>query len=358
MSVLMRETAALATPSKDNSIITSRVQHVEQRNLTSGPWKDEGADFLHFHHESAVGTGESIISLARTNTDVRSALVEFTNAGFHLYMVKNEVTSAFVRYGHIPRLWQKVRDNEFLSNDDGLIYSVQTPQIEAETATLLVIFSSMAAQVYSPFLMRHFEQNFSTVSKYIPRNTAILRIADLGGVVGSFYLNTNALPANEDNIQNLIKKTAKSFNATNVLLYGGSKGGTAALFHAVKGGYRGIAVDPIVHEDVYLHDNDAHFTRGVFPETKQTKFLNLLGSRKRNAYPGISVIYSERSPQAKHVSSVLIENHPWMFSYYNTVNPQIKTHPDVSKNTIHIVTMLMNLGLMGIDIPNTLRTVV
>ena len=81
----------------------------------------------------------------------------------------------------------KIKNYEY---KDGLVYSLTPPQIDINP-NLLVIFSSISGKMYQPFLHRYFEQNFKSINKHISPNTAILRIADIGGVTGAYYLNTN-----------------------------------------------------------------------------------------------------------------------------------------------------------------------
>ncbi|WP_407239431.1 hypothetical protein [Escherichia coli] len=48
------------------------------------------------------------------------------------------------------------------------------------------------------------QKTFLQLINILEKNVSILRVADIGGITGSFYLNTNALPTNADKIKSLI----------------------------------------------------------------------------------------------------------------------------------------------------------
>lgn len=305
-------------------------------------------NFIHYDlGKEAAAAQRNIIAEARKNTRVRCSLVAMANAGFHLY-VQREGVSSLVRHRRIPTLWNNVVNGEFRADENGTVHSLQTATGVGEPR-LLVVFSSIASKMYSSSLMRHFEQNFSSIGKYLPTNTHILRIADLGSVVGSFYLNSHALPKNEANIHALITKTAKSLGVSEdaIVLYGGSKGGTAATYYGVKHGWRAVAVDPIVSDEHYVrvHD-DSHFTVGTFPQTKQEKFAELLAAP--HAETKLSVIYSSRSAQYPYIYGTLVERFEDRFCFLNSENAEIKEHPDVGGKTIPHALAQINLHLAGL----------
>ena len=210
----------------------------------------------------------------------------------------------------------------------------------------------------APGLMRYFEQNFASVSKYVPHDTAILRIADLGGICGAFYLDTTFLPNNAENIQIAINRVRNELNlgTDSVVLYGASKGGTGALYHAVKGHYRCVAVDPIVADEHYITSyGDLHFTEtGAFPRSKENVFTELVSELDNLPSPLAatrwSVILSDRSPQHKYLSRTLVDRTDRLFSFFESRHPAIKDHPDVGPNTVNTATALMNFHLYSIPV--------
>lgn len=309
----------------------------------------ENADFLVVEHAEKLREGTSLINLAwRQGGRWRELLNDITNRGFYLYMVKDQLKSCFVQHKAVSKLWSKVRSGEFSISDSGVIYTYEPPALADVPPNLLVIFSSMTESIFSPFLMRYFAQNFSSIKKYVPENTAILRIADIGGVTGAFYLNTNYLDRNEENIQSLISEIARRISATKVVLYGGSKGGTGAFYHSLAGGYSSVCVEPIISDDYYFRlRNDLHLIDGIFPFSKQEKFSELLECSSSRDIDS-DIIYSHASPQIEYIKPMLLERYPGRFSYFNSMHPEISDHPDVSRKTIHLVTSLINFKLLGV----------
>lgn len=64
---------------------------------------------------------------------------------------------------------------------------------------------------------RCFNKNFPSVGKYIPYDTAILRISDVGGVVGSFYINNNFSNKIETDIIRLFENIEEMFKIKKML---------------------------------------------------------------------------------------------------------------------------------------------
>ena len=314
-------------------------------------------NFIHINNgETAKDPSDSIIVLARKNPAIKENLVMMTNAGFHLY-VQRDGQSSMVRHRRISTLWQGVVKGDIQCDKNHIFYTIDAATGAGEPR-LLVVFSAVAAKMYTPSLMRHFEQNFSSISKYVPANTHILRIADMGGVVGSFYLNSNALPNNEENIRERIEKTASDLGVKKdgIVLYGTSKGGTAAVFYALRHGWRGVAVDPIVSDEHYVKNhNDLHFTLGTFPATKQERFAELV--QTPHAESRLSVICSSRSPQFPYIRDSLIERFRDKFLFLNSENAEIRTHPDVGPKTVSHALSQINLHLAGLEPPVGMQTV-
>ena len=315
-------------------------------------------NFIHVDHtKQSQSPQDNIITLARRDPALKAKLVLMANAGFHLYVLRDGVSS-MVHHRRIPTLWRQVVVGEVTVDKNG-VFSKLTPALDASDAPrLLVVFSAVAATMYTPSLMRHFEQNFATIAKYVTRNTHILRIVDLGGVLGSFYLNSNTLPDNERNIQARIAETAAQLgvNTENIVLYGTSKGGTAAAFHALQRGWRGVAVDPIVSDEHYVKKHrDLHFTLGTFPVPKQQRFTELAD----NVHPDarLSVICSSRSPQYPYITDKLIQPFRDRFLFLNSENPEIRIHPDVGPKTLPHTLSQLNLYLAGLEAPTGLWTV-
>ncbi|WP_426978422.1 XcbB/CpsF family capsular polysaccharide biosynthesis protein [Pseudarthrobacter sp. O4] len=331
----------------------------------NSPWETvanqitDNTKFVHVALEEGHGEDMNLIRLARKIPAAKTNLVGLTKHGFHSYLTKDNVTR-LVKYDVVRDLWSKVKDGEYSITEDGVVYTYTPPASGVYPQRLFVVFSAIHEDMYTTSLMRHFMQNFPSVQKYLPSDTAVLRIADLGGVAGSFYLNSTYLQDNVSAIQRLLASVAKlhEIGHDSVVLYGVSKGGTGALYHALKGGYRCVAVDPVV-SDAYYEERyrDSHFTSGgIFPSSKQNAFRELIRSvvdgavSVPGAYSRWSVITSERSPQFVYISDILVGPLLDRISFFNSRNTQIKDHPDVGPRTVNTATMLMNMHLYGVPL--------
>lgn len=309
-------------------------------------------DFLHVRHVYPEFEKWNMISLSRREKQFRETLRVIASKGLHLYKLE-DFTSSFVSVERIKNIWTAV-DGELLHyNEDKIPYTFTHATIR-KNERLLVIFSSIANQPHQTSLKRHFEQNFATVGKYIPQNTHILRIADLGGVNGGWYIDTNYLVNNFDNIQSLIRHQCDvhSIDIANAVFYGVSKGGTAALLHGMAAGAKVVAVDPITSDQLYVEKyDDLHFTVGNFPKTKDQIFEELKTSYRPANIGGITVVYSDRSPQFSFINEQLRSWTMNSISYINVSHPDIKDHPDVGPRSISTAVMLINMKLHDLPIP-------
>ena len=307
-------------------------------------------NFVSVDH-SKYNNSTNILEICRKDASVKPLVLTLANAGFSLYKTEDSV-SKFVRNSEIPNFWHRVTSGEFLCHE-GMIYHLELPKNQ-QCSRVLVTFSSIGDDIFNPSLMRLFNFNFKSISKFVPADTAILRIADIGSVVGGFYLDTNSDEKFASRVLNLIQKIQFDLNVKkeSVTLYGASKGATAALYHGVTGGYSAVVVDPIVSDEYYEKKfNDSHFTIGTFPQTKQELFSKIL-SEPSNCNTNISLIYSDRSPQFQYITSIVKASEAGKkFSYINSNNTLIKDHPDVSPNTINIAVSLINMSLYNLHPP-------
>lgn len=305
---------------------------------------------LRISHREATGPDENLLHLARADEHARGLLVALAKIGYYVYTAGQGVTS-FVQDGHIGQLWHSVRNGSYSVDETGLVHSLTPPKIQTSHPKLLVVFSSIGPNITNPGLSRYFTQNYQSVQKFVPPNTAVLRIADIGGVQGGFYLDTRHRPTNARFISSLIANicSENGIDSTSVVLYGASKGATGALYHGLTSKYRTVAVDPILSDEYYEnHFGDTHFTRGgIFPRSKQDVFADAIERylQDAEASPGsthLSVITSSRSPQYEYISNIL--GHPLRdhVALFNTKNPHINDHPDVSPNSLDLAVTLMN----------------
>jgi len=293
--------------------------------------------------------GHNLIGFSRRELIIREFIVKLASNGFFLVssLKGNSRFEKFIKA-------EDFKDNIKVKNlkiYNNIYYTIQEPILKFSKPRLVVIFSSVADRAFNADIsIRNFFTNFETISKYIPQNSYILRIADIGGIIGNFYMNTTFSNSIENNIQELLKYILDIYyiDKDDVILYGGSKGGTASLYHSILGGYKAIAVDPIVSDKYHeKYSDDSHFTKrygeyAIYPKSKKEKFINLIRNSKiedNNIY----IIYSQQSPIYMDINNIIKKNDKEnKINYLNVCHPQIKTHPDVASKTINILLSIMN----------------
>lgn len=287
----------------------------------------------------------NLYALAKKDDALKEIVIKLTINGFIMTDHKNGV-SVFSRFSD-DSIYKKIASDNDLFSHGRIIYALEEPEVKMKFDNkLIVVFSAVSKFQYNAnILVRNFTPMFPTLMKYIPANTYILRISDIGGVVGGFYLDSEFERNNIKNIQSFIESKAKELGVdkNKILLYGASKGGTGSLYHALLGGYKAISVDPILSDEYHeITYNDSHFTSGgIFNKSKDTVFEEIL--RKNKGNKNIVVITSNGSPIFNAIYSRLKKSKVRLI---DVNHPKIKTHPDVAKNTINIVTSFINFMLL------------
>lgn len=310
--------------------------------------QNSDCEYLHVHHEvNFKKDDENLITEARRDPRAKIVLTELANKGFYLYMTKDNKISSFVHHKALSRLWSPIRNKDYYFDND-LVYSIENPTI-INNVNLLVVFSSISDKLYQSSLHRYFTKNFQNISKYINPNTVILRIADIGGITGAYYLDNKYIQDNESKIQHLISKISLKYEANKVILFGVSKGGSGALYHGVLGNYDFVAVDPILDDELYLTKHkDLHFVEGISTISKAEKFRNLLTSRRYALANNGSIITSENSPQFSYIEKAILQSSSKEFSIFVNNDPAIQDHPDVAPKSLFLITTLINNSLNNI----------
>lgn len=295
---------------------------------------------------------QNLMSIALRDHVAKTLLVHLTNLGFYIYYnVDNE--TRLIRRDRIRHHWPAVKSGEISMSNDGVPY-IYEPAVNGSTERLVVVFSPINS---TPRFKRYFRPSFGSLQKFVPPGTGILRIGDIGGVKGAFYLDTVDIPDNVERISRLISKFVSKFSIvrSKVVLYGASKGGTGSLYYGLSLGYKFVAVDPILSDEWYERElNDYHFTAdGVFLQPKQDVFRSLIAHcvRSESAFESRgSVVTSWRSPQFEYLADMLS---PLADSLciLDSGNSNIHSHPDVAPNTIYLQVVSLNNSLLGIDIP-------
>lgn len=137
---------------------------------------------------------------------------------------------------------------------------------------------------------RMFPHLFHNFTRSLTKDTLVVRIADVNGVRGGFYVNTNNYQSQEDDISEFIDFMMNKYqvNANNVVLHGTSKGATGALFYAAKHDLNCVVVDPVLDaRDAIMNLHNNHFMRGFRIERNLVPEINRFsrhGKKKRVSY--------------------------------------------------------------------------
>lgn len=286
----------------------------------------------------------NFLAVGRKSEAAKKLISKLSSKSFYLVKHSNGI-SVFKKFND-SNVFINIFDDKNIKSWNDTFYTLDSPIHETtKNKRLLVVFSSIADFPFNASLSRRmFFKNFSTISKYIPKNTYILRIADIGGVLGSFYLNSNADASFENKVQSLIRKVQRETGVSDneVVLYGSSKGATGALYHGLKMGLKTLAVDPIVSDEFYIKTyNDLHFVEGAFPKYKQDKFNSLMSENKDKKLDFIKIVTSSNSEQYNYIENIVLSSNKTINSYVFS-NPNIKNHPDVSEQTLNFATAMLN----------------
>ncbi|MBF6671412.1 XcbB/CpsF family capsular polysaccharide biosynthesis protein [Glutamicibacter sp. FBE19] len=327
----------------------------EVRDLVELLNSDSTLKYIHVD-TATMNLDQTFSRIALTNEEMRQGLVTLARHGYYSYVQRETITS-FVHESRVSALWNPLKDGTYSKTDDGIVYSIEKPQQNPGRPRLLVLFSSMPPYLFTSSLSRYFTKNYNSISKFSNKETYVLRIADLGGVIGNFYLDTLTHPNNSKNIEKLITSIMKQYgiDAGDAVLLGSSKGGTGATFYGVSLGLKFVAVDPILSDEHYWNNhNDIHFTNNeIFSSKKSDIFSRLFADDKLEKSPEGTqcVIYSSRSPQHKYIDERILSNTDNGI-FIDVDNPDIHDHPDVSPNSIHVTTSIVSTMLAGISLKN------
>ena len=319
---------------------------------------DINADLNEVHiDKSTIGNDENerlahnFLAVGRRYPVAKQIIAKLSCKAFYLTHHSQGV-SVFKKLDNSKSFVEEFNDKDVKVWND-TFYTLEEPLGNKSNPRLVVVFSSIADFPFNASISRRmFFKNYNSIKKYIPKNTYILRIADIGGVLGSFYLNSKADPNFERKVQSLILKVQREKNIPDrqVVLYGGSKGATGALYHGMKMGLKTVSVDPIVSDDFYINKhNDLHFVEGVFPRSKQENFNELMAEYANDNLSFVKLVTSKNSEQYTYIEDIILTKNNTINSYIFN-NPQIKSHPDVGKHTLNFVTSMLNNLLYDLDI--------
>ncbi|AID00578.1 hypothetical protein BE24_00205 [Staphylococcus xylosus] len=285
------------------------------------------------------------LEMVRKNPELHEQYKTLLKNDYILYFHQGTI-SKFYKRKHVKELFQRKDLKQFRD----LFYTLDEPEgrkvNENVPKKLLVIFTCMPnLQEYDSALMpkRMFPKFFDGIERSLVKNVYTMRIMDLNVSHGSHYISTTNYPEYEEDVQDAIRYAASNLGVEdeNVVLYGGSKGGTGALYHGAALDFKTVAVDPIVNIGGNLAQNDRRFMKGL---------------RKEDLVPSIEQHLKQSNDAKKYV--ICCDNVKYYFDETNRIDNQlinkinldddmVVNHPDVSRNSVPEQLMLLNGLLLG-----------
>lgn len=248
----------------------------------------------------------------------------------------------------------------------GVFYDLELSQNQPDffTKKLLVWFPGLLSYNHGNARDNFFPNPFEGITGSIAKNTVVLRIADSNLINGSYYLNTPNFRDYEQNIQELIAKTAEEEGILreNILCAGSSRGGMGALYHGLLGNYALVSMDPVVDRSPWLQSADVQLMFDCIPVSFVDKLNQLLEKTNLSAEK-IQVI---TSPQVPITYPFIIQLKTWKLALktyrMKLADEQFdyqpyggKMHGDFVNRNIPLLLMKINEFLYGCDsIENTI----
>ncbi len=214
-----------------------------------------------------TGSSSNFIQLARQDSKLHEMYKEILANDYILYFHQKTI-SKFYKRTHVHELFKR---KDLIRHKD-IFYTLDEPagrKVNDEVPKkLLVIFTCMPdAKRYDSSLIpnRMFPKFFDVIERSLVKNVYTLRIMDLNVSHGSHYISTTNYPEYEQGIQSTILKVMEELNIDkeHVVLYGGSKGGTGAIYHGTAMDMNTLAVDPIVNIGGALEQKDRRFLKDL-----------------------------------------------------------------------------------------------
>lgn len=196
-----------------------------------------------------------------------------------------------------------------MDRENGIAYKIEKPLIIKDylSKKMLVLFNAAINMMAVSAADRQAPANYyQSLQKFLPENTLLLRIADSNLISGSYYQNTENFPNYEEEIQNLIKKVAvdNGIPLSNIVCYGGSKGGIGALIHGLIGNYPIVAFDPKINREEFMQEKgDLHFCLDLVAVDFTERINGLLADTKMDAHD-IKIYSSESVPMYSYIMNL------------------------------------------------------
>lgn len=317
-----------------DEILTEETNKSESKVVLNESFKlNEKIDFLGQKRILIdTNSSKSVLQLARKNRVVHEYYKELLKNDYILYFHQGTI-SKFYKRQFVHELFKR---KDLIKYKD-VYYTLDHPEgrkiNDKVDKKLIVIFTCMPnKEDYDSPLMprRMFPKFFNGIERSLVKHVYTMRIMDLNTSHGSHYISTTNFPTYEEEIQEAILKVQEELGIEkqNIVFYGGSKGGTGVIFHGAAMNVKTLAVDPILSTGGKLEFNDRRFLKGLrradlIPDINEN--LNKTNEFKK------FVICSENSEPYFEVTNTIDQG---KVTLLNMQDDNIKTHPDVSRNSV------------------------
>ncbi|MGV3042608.1 accessory Sec system protein Asp2 [Staphylococcus rostri] len=321
------------------------VMAITQEKTVQRMYLDEENELLQTKQiEVVTGSETNLIKLARKGGYAYRLYKMLLKNDYILYFHTNGYSKLHKRK-YVNELWQR----KDLNRVGDTFYTLDAPKDRKDNPSnddkkLIVIFSCMpGADTYDSHLIgdRMFKKLFDGIERSLVKNVYTMRVMDLNLSHGSHFINSINNPTMEQDICDAIVEVKEKLGLQDkdIVLYGVSKGGTGALYYGAKLDLKSLAVDPIISLGEY-NRNDTHFLKD-FRKVDISDDINTYLSQ--GSHFEKYIIGSENVPfNYEHISKI----HGANVIKMNKKDAHIKTHPDVSPNTIPEQLMLLNKMLL------------
>lgn len=188
-------------------------------------------------------------------------------------------------YRFIPRQHFYRKDlKEFVTSTGGKIfYSDTTDRLRLKSKkakNIVFFFMGMPGAMTvnnADAVMRFNPHLFDNFTRSLVKDTVVIRIADVNGVRGGFYVNSVNYMSYEQDLSEFLESMINlySVDRNNVVLHGTSKGGVGALFYGAKHNLKSVSVDPVLDgEWVIKNQSNNHFTDRFRQNTDLVPIVN------------------------------------------------------------------------------------
>lgn len=190
---------------------------------------------------------------------------------------------------------------------------------------------------------RLFPMMFSNFTRSLIKDTVVIRIADIDGVRGGFYVNSVNYSQYERDLAEFIDNKIEEYGIErkNVVLHGTSKGATGALYYGAKLDLNTVVIDPVIDGEYYIsQERNSHFTKDFRVNTNLVPIINLNLANNHHATHfvfGNHFVHSTWDVLKQLVGVELID----------IDDKTVTTHPKISPNSVPDWLAYINILLLG-----------